>query len=333
MIGVVIGTRPELIKCLPLLNISDKYIPIFVLQHSDILKDYITSTSLVINISSDGPDRLNNIIASICLSHIFKDNTFQALLVQGDTAVAFGAAIVSLQLKIPLIHLEAGLRTYNNEHPWPEEGYRRMIDCIANIALCPSINSARNLMNERFSGEIHVVGNTSIDVIASYNLTPCIGNTVLVTLHRRENWAHIDAFFEAIERLANVYLELEFILPVHPNPSIQETARKIFKKVHLINPLKHYDLCKVLESCNTVISDSGGIQEEASYLGKLVYCCRLTTEREELRDDYLVMTPTPDSLLTSFKPQTCLLSSATVYGKGDTALSVHTILAKKFDIE
>jgi UDP-N-acetylglucosamine 2-epimerase (non-hydrolysing) len=323
-IGVFIGTRPELIKCMPLINSSDIYVPIFVEQHSDILDIPLSRDFHKIPITNFGDNRLNNIIMSIINSNIMNIE-WKAILVQGDTAVAFAAAISAFHKKIKIIHLEAGLRTYDLDNPWPEEGYRKMIDSIANIALCPSINSAQNLINEKFTGQIEIVGNTSIDAINNYQLTPTIGNTVIVTLHRRENWSQIKSFFETIEKLSTIHTNLTFILPIHPNPEIKKLS-ELFKNVQVINPLPHIEMCKLLAECNCIISDSGGIQEEASFLGKRVFCCRKVTERSELINDYIVYTPTPEFLLSLFIPQTSLLPSSTIYGKGHAYLKINSYL-------
>lgn len=323
-IGVFIGTRPELIKCLPLIKSSDIYVPIFVQQHSDILDISNVNEYHMIPITSYGDNRLNNIIMSIMNSNIINIE-WHAILVQGDTAVAFAAAVSAFHRNIKIIHLEAGLRTYDLHNPWPEEGYRRMIDAITNIALCPSNDSAQNLVNENFKGDIQVVGNTSIDAIHNYNLTPKIGDTVIITLHRRENWHQIQAFFEVIEELATIHTNLKFILPIHPNPDIKKLAT-IFRNVNVINPLPHAEICKLLADCNCIISDSGGIQEEAGFLGKRVFCCRKVTERTDLIDMYITYTPTPESLRTIFTPQTNLLPRSMVYGEGDAYLKINSYL-------
>ena len=323
-IGVFIGTRPELIKCMPLISSSDIYVPIFVQQHSDILNISYTKENHIISITEFCNNRLNNIIMSIMNSNIL-ELPWKAVLVQGDTAVAFGGAISAYHRKIQVIHLEAGLRTYDLDNPWPEEGYRQMIDSVSNIALCPSVLSAENLKNEHFNGHIEIVGNTSIDAICSYNLVPYIGKKVIVTLHRRENWSQIPAFFEAIEQLANIYTDLTFIIPIHPNPEIKRHA-SIFKKVKVIDPISHIDMCKLLEECNCVISDSGGIQEEASFLGKYVYCCRKITERIELYDKYITYAATPDELISSFAPRQYLLPTSIIYGEGDAYLKINSFL-------
>jgi UDP-N-acetylglucosamine 2-epimerase (non-hydrolysing) len=324
-IAVFIGTRPELIKCNPLLTSSPIYIPIFVQQHTTILDTSHNGNHHIIQIKDYGSNRLNNIIQSILSSDLF-DLPWDAILVQGDTAVACAAALAALNSQKRIIHLEAGLRTYNLDHPWPEEGYRRMIDSIASFALCPSVGTAQNLKQEHFTGRIEIVGNTSIDAISKYNLTSKIGSSVIVTLHRRENWPQIKEFFEAIEQLAMRHLDLTFLLPIHPNPDIKRYST-LFQKVQVIDPVPHEKMCELLADCNCIISDSGGIQEEASFLGKRVFCCRQVTERTEIIDPYITFTSSPDSLLKLFKPQESLLPSSAIYGTGKAYLKINELLS------
>jgi UDP-N-acetylglucosamine 2-epimerase (non-hydrolysing) len=321
-IAVIIGTRPEYIKCLPLLNSSPIYKLIYVEQHNDLVNIMIEHQRIKVIDYSDS--RLNNIVSSILHSPLF-DLKWDAILVQGDTVVAFASALNAFNKNIKVIHLEAGLRTYDNENPYPEEGYRKMIDSITSIGLCPSILASDNLKKEGFCGEIKVVGNTSIDAIKNYNLVPQLLNKVLITLHRRENWSNIEAFFIVIEKLATKYPNFEFILPIHPNPLIKKYAN-VFEKVKVVESLDHKKLCSILAECNSIISDSGGIQEEASYLGKIVFCCRKITERVELIDKYVILTPTPEDLYDKFEPQTELLESSTIYGTGDSCEKINTYI-------
>jgi len=327
-IAVFIGTRPELIKCTPLLTSSSIYIPVFVQQHTHILNTAYDGSCHIIQLidaSSNRSNRLNTIIQSILSSDVFT-LPWDAVLVQGDTAVAYGAALSAFNSHIRVIHLEAGLRTHRLDQPWPEEGYRRMIDSIASLALCPSVGTAQNLEQEHFTGRIEIVGNTSIDAISKYNLTSRIGTTVIITLHRRENWFQIKQFFEALEVLAARYSELTFLLPIHPNPEIKKLST-LFTKVQVLEPLPHDRMCALLADCNCIISDSGGIQEEASFLGKRVFCCRQVTERTEIIDPYITFTPTPDALLEQFKVQTFLLESSTLYGTGTSYLKINELLS------
>lgn len=321
-IAVFIGTRPEMIKCSPLFVNNTYFKPVIVRQHTDILS--MCDTDHIIEISDKTANRLTNIVTSILHSDVFQKK-WKAVLVQGDTVVAMAAALAAFHNQIPIIHLEAGLRTYDLQNPYPEEGYRKMIDAIANIALCPTTFSADNLKREGFRERIEIVGNTSIDVIASYNLKPHLGNTVIITLHRRENWSHMKDFFIAIESLANKYPLLQFIFPIHPNPLIQQ-HKHIFQKVQVVDPMDHRSMCEILASCNCIISDSGGIQEEASFLGKRVYCCRKVTERVEIAKSHLTFTPTPELLVELFSPQTEPLSISKVYGTGFSYLKINSII-------
>ena len=321
-IAIVIGTRPEYIKCISLLRSSNRYKLIYVEQHKDLVT--LNDDHEVVPIIEFGSNRLDNIISSILHSKIL-DQKWDAILVQGDTAVAFAAALSAFNKNISVIHLEAGLRTYDIQNPYPEEGYRQMIDCISSYGLCPSNQSVLNNKAEGFCGQLTNVGNTSIDAIAKYNLIPKITNKVLVTLHRRENWNLIESFFKAIEYLANKYTDIEFILPIHPNPLITKHAY-IFEKVKVINPLEHESLCRIMADCNAVISDSGGIQEEAAYLGKKIFCCRKTTERSELLTTYVVLTPTPDILIDTFLPQTSQLPRSQIYGNGDSCQRINEFI-------
>jgi UDP-N-acetylglucosamine 2-epimerase (non-hydrolysing) len=319
-ICVVFGTRPEWLKCKPLFD-NQIFVPVFIKQHKDMNID--VKSEYIIEVNEYGDDRLNNIICSLLLSDIFK-KTWKAILVQGDTVVAFAGALAAFNKQIKIIHLEAGLRTHDLKNPYPEEGYRRMIDSITDIALCPCDSAAKNLINENFRGVIHIVGNTSIDVVSNYEFEPKIGKTVLITLHRRENWDIMEDLFKAIETLANRHPDYEFLFPIHPNPLFKKYI-DIFEKTVVINPMTHRDMCLTLASCNCVISDSGGIQEEAAYFGKKVFCCRKTTERIDLLENHVVLTPTGLDLLNDFRIQTCLLSKATCYGIGDTSLKIKNI--------
>jgi UDP-N-acetylglucosamine 2-epimerase (non-hydrolysing) len=321
-IAIVIGTRPEYIKCLPLLKSSNIYKLIYVEQHNDLIS--IEHEHLKLKIIHYSESRLNNIISSLLHSSLL-DTEWDAILVQGDTVVAFAAALMAFNKQIKVIHLEAGLRTYDNDNPYPEEGYRKMIDSIASIGLCPSSLAAENLKREGFGGKIIVVGNTSIDAIKEYKLIPQLSNKILITLHRRENWPIIDTFFEVIEELAMKYPDLEFIFPMHPNPIIKKHIN-IFKKVKVIEPLDHKLLCSIIAECNSIISDSGGIQEEASYLGKKIFCCRKVTERVELLNNYVILTATPEDLFLRFSPQTEIMNSSTVYGYGDACEKINSYL-------
>jgi UDP-N-acetylglucosamine 2-epimerase (non-hydrolysing) len=281
MILLTYGTRPEYIKVKPLMDEMTsrgmQYKTLFTGQHKDIGNfgaDYnFEMLELVDN-------RLNNVVCN-CLS--MPDEYFEGIsyiLVQGDTTSVAGLAINALNRKIKVIHLEAGLRTYDYENPYPEENNRRIVSTITSIHLCPTENNAENLKKENLIGDVHVVGNTVLDNLLEYKKDCEYDNKVLVTMHRRENHEHLPYWFSAINDLARENPDLEFIIPLHPNPNVQ-ACKKWLTDVKIINPLSHEELVKLLVKTRLVITDSGGIQEECSFFNKKALVCRKITERPE----------------------------------------------------
>jgi UDP-N-acetylglucosamine 2-epimerase (non-hydrolysing) len=200
-------------------------------------------------------------------------------MVQGDTASAFACALAAFNKELGVIHLEAGLRTHNRKHPYPEEAYRQSISRLTDIHLCATEANKKNLEEENVKGEIHVVGNTVLDTLietrTSYN------NDILITLHRRENHKSMPFWYKQIEDVASVNPDLNFIFVSHPNPDSRCTLKKQLSNVSIIPPVAHKEFVKRIGSCRFLITDSGGLQEEASFLKKKVIVCRETTERPE----------------------------------------------------
>jgi UDP-N-acetylglucosamine 2-epimerase (non-hydrolysing) len=208
-------------------------------------------------------------------------NDVKYILVQGDTTSVVGLSLSALHRKIKIIHLEAGLRTYDNKNPFPEENNRRIVSSIADIHLCPTINNKNNLIKENIpEDKIFVVGNTGLDNLVEYKNKISYENTVLITIHRRENHESIESWFTEINKIASKYKNIEFILPIHPNPNVKK-FKKILKNIKVIEPLSHEDLLSYLVRCKLVITDSGGLQEECSFLNKKCLVCRTVTERPE----------------------------------------------------
>ncbi len=291
------GTRPEWLKIKPIIDLLDKneYQLLFTGQHPDLLKDI--QVDYQINISNS-ENRLDQLISDCLLQ--FPKGDFTSVLVQGDTASAFACAVAAFNRQIKIYYLEAGLRSYNLLHPYPEEAYRQMIARIADVNFSPTELSYQNLINEKVQGKIFVTGNTVLDNLRNYKLDCSYDNKVLVTLHRRENHYWMDQWFNELENLANTYPELEFILPIHPNPNVQK-HKHILNKVKIIDPLTHPKLLKILTQCKLVISDSGGLQEEGSFFNKKVIVCRITTERPEaINTGHLHLCPSPNELKEIF---------------------------------
>lgn len=281
MILLTYGTRPEYIKIKPLITeFINENIPFKILftgQHKDIANGKYDFKLEMHDLSEN---RLDSIIANLMNipSHIFDNVTY--ILVQGDTTSVTGLSLAAMHRKIPIIHLEAGLRTYDYENPFPEENNRRIVSTIAKIHLCPTELNKMNLSNEMTLGDIYVVGNTVLDNLVPYKAKCEYTDKVLVTLHRRENHDLIEEWFSEINNLALTYPELEFILPLHPNPNVQK-YKGLLTNVKVIDPLSHEELLELLVKTKMVITDSGGLQEECSFFNKKCLVCRETTERPE----------------------------------------------------
>ena len=211
------------------------------------------------------------------------------VVVQGDTSSALGGALAGFTAGVPVAHVEAGLRTHDPLQPWPEEEYRVAIDEAAELLFAPTETAAHNLRSEQVPGEIHVTGNTSIDAVlaAEAQLQPRRGRSdeklrILVTCHRRESWG------DGLVSIAAAIMELsadatvEFIL--HPNPHVSAEMRRLIggvDSISLIEPCSHRDLLQRMRDADLVLSDSGGIQEEAPALGVPLLVLREKTERPE----------------------------------------------------
>ena len=281
MILITYGTRPEYIKVLPIIKeLTENKVPfrtLFTGQHKDIgPKDY--DSKLDDNFSNG--NRLDSILKN-CLS--VDDEVFNGVshvLVQGDTTSVVGLSLSSLHRKIKVIHLEAGLRTYDYENPFPEENNRRIVSSIASIHLCPTEQNASNLRHEKIQGDIYVVGNTVLDNLVDYKKYCEYGDKILITLHRRENHEKIAEWFKVINELSKENPSLEFILPIHPNPNVSN-HKNLLTNVKVVNPLSHKELLDILVKTKLVITDSGGLQEECSFFNKKCLVCRNKTERPE----------------------------------------------------
>ena len=300
MMLISFGTRPEYIKIKPLLATFDGQIPyalLFTGQHMSLLEEVINTTDVRQLQIQDGENRLDSIVSSIMNNNqVFRD--IDSVMVQGDTTSAFAVALAAFHRRIKVVHLEAGLRTYNLSHPYPEEFNRQSIARMAEIHLCPTDMAAANLRQENITSGVYVVGNTVLDNLKGTEFT--YGNTILVTMHRRENHELMDQWFHQLETLAVKHPEYEFIIPLHPNPNVQQ-YRHILKKVKVIAPVDHAQFIRMIASCRFIITDSGGIQEEASFLGKKCIVCRQITERVEGMGVFSFLCPTPTELPESFR--------------------------------
>jgi UDP-N-acetylglucosamine 2-epimerase (non-hydrolysing) len=324
MIILSFGTRPEWLKIKPLLKVLDNCKLLFTGQHIDLLKDI--KVDYKININNNSNNRLDQVISDCILQ--FPDDEYDTVLVQGDTASAFACAIAAYHRKKKIIYLEAGLRSYDFNHPYPEEGYRQMIARLADINLCPTELSKENLLNEKVKGNCYVVGNTVLDNLLPYKNKCEYTNKVLVTLHRRENHYQMDKWFLEVNKLAKNFPELKFILPIHPNPNVQK-HKNLLTHINIVPPLTHPQLLNILVKCKLVISDSGGLQEEGSFFNKKVIVCRQATERPEaIKTGHLYLCNTPKDLKYLFEDliNNSYIDADCPYGDGKSSYKIKKVI-------
>ena len=274
------GTRPEYIKLSPCIQELKSHFPVKtlrVLQHTDLVTE---ESDFSVKIP-EGQIRLDAILSSINLidSKVFEGITH--VMVQGDTHSALALALSAYHRGVKIIHLEAGLRTYDRLNPYPEEGTRQIIARISDINLCPTLGNLRNLTSEKAPGLGFVVGNTGLDNLLNTRSGATYSNQVFITLHRRENHPRIPEWFEALDEMAFLHPHLELILPIHPNPNVYR-HRGLLKSVKVVEPIIYADFKNALMTARYFITDSGGIQEEAAFLGKKCIILRKTTERPEV---------------------------------------------------
>lgn len=319
---ICFGTRPEWLKVKPLLKEIDNYKLLFTGQHSDLLKDIKVDYRIEIG---DKTNRLDQIISD-CLMQ-FPEGDFD-VLVHGDTVSAFACALAAFSRKLKIIHLEAGLRSYDLKQPYPEEGYRQMISRIADINFPPTSISAQNLFNEKTDGMSYVVGNSVLDNLIEYKDQCEYTDKVLVTLHRWENHHWMDEWFKELNEVAKKYSNLEFTIPLHHNPAVRK-HKHLLTDVNIVPALPHNEMLELMSKCKFIISDSGGLQEEGAFLNKKVIVCRDVTERPEgIYTGHLTLCKQPSDLMSVVDEinRNYIIKKDSPYGKGDTAKRVKRIL-------
>lgn len=325
MIAIVFGTRPEyiklksIIKSFDLLNIDYKCY--YVKQHSESFIGLDTKDFYSVEIESISGDRLQDILLSIYKNLKFQENT-KYVLVQGDTATAFAASLVAFNKQIKILHVEAGLRTSDFNNPFPEEGYRQIIDRISYARFCPTENDLQNLVRENLIERNFVVGNTVIDELPS--IEPKKLNEVYITLHRRENHESISDWLIQLELLASENKETKFFLIKHLNPNVSKHYH-LLKEVQVIDPVSHSRMIEIMATrASLMISDSGGIQEECSHYNKVVLVCRKATERP-FPGSILVESPS-DLLIKYAQYKDVELTTRGWFGLGDSGFKICNII-------
>lgn len=310
---IIFGTRPEAIKMAPIVNLlkSNNQIESRVCvtaQHREMLDQVLDLFNIRpdydLNIMRDS-QTLSNITTVILtkLSDILNKFKPDYVLVHGDTTTAFAASLASFYNQVKICHVEAGLRTYDLTSPWPEEGNRHLIDVLSSIHFAPTVEAKKNLLNENVDiNNIIVTGNTVIDALLQVKkkledsklkmkmeeIFPFTRNNqkiILVTAHRRENHGKgINNIANSINILADIYPQFQFVLPLHLNPNVRNPLINILSgknNIQLIEPQEYLYFVYLMSCSYIILSDSGGIQEEAPSLGKPVLVLRDTTERPE----------------------------------------------------
>jgi len=302
----IFGTRPEAIKMAPLVKEleSRKEIESIVCvtaQHREMLDQVLETFKIKpdydLNIMKQG-QTLGDVTTRALkgLEEAIKECTPDIVLVHGDTTTTFAGALAAFYNQVAIGHVEAGLRTYDKYSPFPEEMNRQMVDCMTDMYFAPTELSKNNLLKENIKEEkIYITGNTVIDAMSTtvsedytHPELKWIENNermILLTAHRRENLgAPMKRIFKAIRRIVDEFEDVKVIYPIHMNPKVREVAKEIFNncdKVKLIEPLEVFDFHNYQNKSHIILTDSGGIQEEAPSLGKPVLVLRDTTERPE----------------------------------------------------
>lgn len=304
-IMLVFGTRPEGIKMCPLVNELKKRQNIETIvcvtgQHREMLKQVLDTFNVVPDYDLDIMkkkqtlfDVTTNILSKI--KNVLEEVNPDVVLVHGDTTTTFVTSLACFYLQIPVGHVEAGLRTYNIYSPFPEEFNRQAVGIISKYNFAPTEMAKKNLVNEGKKIEnIYVTGNTAIDALkttvkSDYNHPELDwakdSRLILITAHRRENLGEpMRHMFRAIKRVMDEHKDVKAIYPIHMNPAVRDIANSILgddDRIHIIEPLDVLDFHNFLARSYLILTDSGGIQEEAPSLGKPVLVMRDTTERPE----------------------------------------------------
>lgn len=302
----VFGTRPEAIKMAPLVKALQQNteqidtVVTVTAQHREMLDQVLETFKIVpdydLNIMKERQTLLDVATRGLeGLNQIMKEAKPDVVLVHGDTATTFVASLAAFYNQVAIGHVEAGLRTWNKYSPYPEEMNRQLTGVLADIHFAPTEQAKENLLREnKEPNSIIVTGNTAIDALATtvaddytHPVLEAIGNDrmVLLTAHRRENLGKpMENMFRAIHRILEEHPDVQVVYPMHLNPAVRDTARAILEsheRVHLIEPLEVFDFHNFASRSYMILTDSGGIQEEAPSLGKPVLVLRDTTERPE----------------------------------------------------
>ena len=365
---VVFGTRPEVIKLAPVIIELRKYPQKYnvVICNTEQQKELSNQTLAYFDLKADinldvmRPDQtLIGVQTRIlsALDRVYSENNFDATIVQGDTMTVLCGALASFYNKIPVFHVEAGLRSYDIYEPFPEEVMRQMTTRVAELNFAPTEKNRQALLKENIDdAKIHVVGNTVIDALfclsdetlktaEKFYISNGINiddKLVLITAHRRENHGErIDRIIDAIKYLVEKFTDHTFIIPVHPNPNVKIKIHERlgeYNNVKLLKPLDYPYLVYLMKNAKLILTDSGGIQEEAPSFGCPTLVMRYETERQEGIDagvstlvgaDYEKIISLSEKILSDTWENT-RLKATNPYGDGTSAKQILDIMDKYF---
>ncbi|HKD90812.1 MAG TPA: UDP-N-acetylglucosamine 2-epimerase (non-hydrolyzing) [Terriglobales bacterium] len=309
IIGVVFGTRPEAIKLAPVIfelkNHSDEFETVLIstAQHRQMLDQVLNVFGIAPDLDLDlmtHDQPLSGIAARVLqkMDSVLAARRFDLLIVQGDTTTAFGSALAAFFRKIPVAHVEAGLRSRDMCNPFPEEANRRLASVVTQLHFAPTLLARENLLGEGVSPDnILVTGNTVVDAarmlvergVADQPLPAGIpddgSRLILMTSHRRESWGpELENICLAVRDLVEQFPDIRVVYPVHLNPNVRGTVNELLRgidRVHLTEPMDYFGFLSLLRRSYLVLTDSGGVQEEAPTFGKPVLVLRKVTERPE----------------------------------------------------
>ena len=365
----VFGTRPEVIKLAPVILELKRYPERYnvIVCNTEQQKELSNQTLAYFNLKADinldcmKPNQsLLEVQSRIltALDGVFKQTRIDATVVQGDTMTVLCGALASFYNKIPVFHVEAGLRSYDIYEPFPEEVMRQMTSRVAALHFAPTDKNRLALLKENIDDKnIHVVGNTVIDALFclseetmqeaeaffKYQNITVNDKLVLITAHRRENHGErIDRIINAIKFLTEKYTDHTFVIPVHPNPNVKNKIHDRlggYQNVKLLTPLDYPLLVYLMKNAKLILTDSGGIQEEAPSFGCPTLVMRYETERQEGIDagvsvlvgaDYDKIVSLSEKILSDTRENT-RLKSQNPYGDGTSSMQIREIIDKFFE--
>ena len=361
----IFGTRPEAIKMAPLVKELQKRneiecIVCVTAQHRQMLDQVLDTFEITpdydLDIMKQGQTLGEVTTRSLNgLEEVIKNVKPDIVLVHGDTTTTFAGALAAFYNMTSIGHVEAGLRTYDKYSPYPEEMNRQMVSCLADMNFAPTNLSRDNLLKEgRKPENIYVTGNTVIDAMKTtirdsytHEVFDWIGDSrmILLTAHRRENLGEpMRHFFKAIKRIVDEFPDVKVVYPIHMNPKVREVANEIFAnsdRIRLIEPLEVFDFHNFQNKAYIILTDSGGIQEEAPSLGKPVLVLRDTTERPEgIEAGTLKLVGTSEEkvyeetkkLLEDKKEYEKMSKASNPYGDGHASVKIVDAIIERFGI-